>query len=61
MTELDENRDLTFTVTKDLDGFVVNYIDSTGSQIWSEFFATMDEIKLVYRQDIAAGRFDDAL
>jgi len=59
-----DQQDLTFYVTEDtdgedMDGFVVHYIDSTGSTIWSEFYETMEEIKIAYAQEIQAGQFKD--
>ncbi len=58
MTNTDQ-QDLTFYVTEDMDGFVVHYVDSTGSTIWSEFYETIEEIKIAYAQEIQAGQFED--
>ncbi len=51
--------DITFYITEDMDGFVVHYFDSTDSEIWSEFYETIEEIKIVYKEEIQAGQFAD--
>jgi hypothetical protein len=60
MTNTDQ-KDLTFYLTEEDEGFVVHYIDSTGSEIWSEFYDSIDDIKLAYAQEIQAGQFPNDL
>ena len=57
MQNIDENQDLTFSLTEDQDGFIVHYVNENGSEIWSEFYASLEQVRTVYREDIAAGRF----
>lgn len=57
MRTTDENQDLTFTITEDEGGFIVYYINENGSEIWSEFYKSLKQVRAVYRDDIAAGRF----
>jgi hypothetical protein len=44
-----------------MDGFVVHYFDSTNSEIWSEFYETMDEIRVAYREEIKSGQFEGGI
>jgi hypothetical protein len=57
MQNTDENQNLTFTLTEDNDGFIVHYINENNSEIWSEFYKSLEQVRTVYREDIAAGRF----
>lgn len=57
MHTTDENQDLTFSLTEDEGGFIVHYINKNGSEIWSEFYESLKQVRAVYREDIAAGRF----
>jgi hypothetical protein len=61
-----DQKDITFYVTEetdgeDMDGFVVHYVDPTGSTIWSEFYETMDEIRVAYREEIESGQFEGGI
>ncbi len=56
-----DQKDITFYVTEDMDGFVVHYFDSTNSEIWSEFYETMDEIRVAYREEIESGQFEGGI
>jgi len=58
MTNTDQ-KDLTFYLTEEEDGFVVHYVNENGSEIWSEFYETMEIIKVVYQEEIQAGQFTD--
>jgi hypothetical protein len=57
MQNIDENQDLTFNLTEDQDGFIVHYVNENGNEIWSEFYESLEQVRTVYRKDIAAGRF----
>jgi hypothetical protein len=54
------DNDITFMVVEDNDGFVVLFVNAEGFNIWSEFHASMSEVKAVYAEAIAGGRFIDA-
>jgi hypothetical protein len=66
LAEFSDQKDITFYVTEetdgeDIDGFVVHYVDSTGSTIWSEFYETMDDIRVAYREEIKSGQFEGGI
>ena len=51
---------MTYDICETDDGFIVRYLES-GTCVWTELYATLDEIRTAYRDEIVAGRMEGAL